>query len=79
MGKPTTIRLDETLIREMEALAAATERSRAWHIEQAIRRYLAEEAWQVQAVSDALRAYHAGAINLVPHDEVMARVNGRLK
>jgi predicted transcriptional regulator len=79
MGKPTTMRLDDSLMRDLDALATATDRPRAWHIEQAIRRYVAEEVWQVEAIREALAAYHAGAEDLVPHDEVMSRLEARIQ
>ena len=79
MGKPTTIRVDDALTRGLDALAAATERSRAWHIEQAIRRYLADEAWQVEAIREALVDYQAGGDDGRPHDEVMDRLGARIR
>ena len=79
MGKPTTVRLEDALTRDLDALAAATARSRAWHIEQAIRRYLAEEAWQVEAIRAGLADYRAGADDLVPHDDVMRRLEARIR
>jgi predicted transcriptional regulator len=79
MGKPTTIRVDDAITRDLDALAAATERSRAWHIEQAIRRYLADEAWQVEAIREALADYRAGADDSAPHDEVMDRLEARIR
>jgi predicted transcriptional regulator len=77
--KPTTVRLDEGLTRDLDALAATTERPRAWHIEQAIRRYLADEAWQVEAIREALLDYRAAADDVVSHDDVMDRLEARIR
>lgn len=79
MGKPTTVRLDDSLTRDLDALAAVTDRPRAWHIEQAIRRYVADEAWQIEAIQEALAAHRAGGEDLMPHDEVMGRLEARIR
>lgn len=79
MARPTTVRLDDSLTRGLDTLAATTERPRAWHIEQAIRRYLAEEAWQVEAIREELAGYRADADDVVPHDDVMHRLEARLR
>ena len=77
--KPTTIRLDEDITRDLDALAATTERSRTWHIDQAIRRYVAEEAWQVAAIREGLADYRAGTDELTPHEDVMGRLEARIR
>ena len=79
MPKVTSVRLDDALAAELEALAAALDRPKAWIIEQAIRRYLEEQAWQVQAIQEALADYRAGTAELVPHEQVMERVEGRIR
>ena len=43
-------------------------------IEQALTRYLDEEAWQVAAIREALADYQSGTADLVPHDEVVQRL-----
>ena len=51
MSKPDTqaisLRVDTAKVRRLERLAAATERSRSWHLERALDAYLETEAWQV--------------------------------
>ncbi len=42
MGKAISIRLDEEVLKELEALSKATERSRTFLINEAIKTYLAE-------------------------------------
>ncbi len=42
MGKAISIRLDEEVLKELEALSKATERSRTFLINEAIMTYLAE-------------------------------------
>ena len=78
MAKVTSVRLDETLSRQLDELATALDRPRTWVIEQAVRRYVAEQAWQVQAIQAALDDYRAGTSILVPHGEVMERLEARI-
>ena len=47
-------------------------------IEQAIRHYVQDQAWQVQAIQEALDDYRSGHAELVPHEEVMARLEARI-
>jgi predicted transcriptional regulator len=79
MAKPTSVRLDDELARKLETLAAATDRPKVWLIEQAVRRYVEEQSWQIQAISDALAEYNSGASELVPHERVMQELEARIK
>lgn len=79
MSKVTSIRLNEDVCVQLDQLAAALDRPRAWVIEHAIARYVEEEAWQVAAIGEALAEYRDGGANLTPHDQVMADVADRLK
>ncbi len=71
MAKVTTVRLDDQLVDRLDRLAGALDRSRSWLIEQAISRYLDEEAWQVAAIQEGLEAYRSGRTPLTAHDQVM--------
>lgn len=79
MAKVTSVRLDDQLIQKLDELAAAVDRPRAWVIEQAITRYVEQEAWQVAAIRDALDEYHEGKSRLTPHEEVMRGIDQRLR
>lgn len=81
MSKVTSIRLNDTTAAQLDELAAALDRPRAWVIEQAIQRYVDEEAWQVLAIKEALAEYRSGKAALIPHSEVEARIEemGRAK
>jgi predicted transcriptional regulator len=74
---PTSIRLDSTLVEQLDQLATATDRPRSWHIERAVVRYLEEEAWQVKAIQEALDDYRSGTADLVSHEEVKRRIEER--
>jgi predicted transcriptional regulator len=71
--------MSDELADRLDQLAAALDRPRAWLIEQAIARYVDEEAWQVAAISDALTAYQDGTATHRPHDEVMERLEAKIR
>lgn len=79
MPRVTSIRLSDELAGRLDQLAAAVDRPRAWVIEQAIARYVEEEAWQVAAVTEALAEYRAGGATLHDHDAVMGRLEARIR
>jgi predicted transcriptional regulator len=69
---PVSLRLDPALHAEVAALAAAFDRPKAWVIEQAVREYLANQAWQIRAIQEGIEAADAG--DLAPHEDVAAWV-----
>jgi len=79
MAKVTTVRLNEELAEQLDALAASLDRPRSWVIEQAIARYLQEQAWQIQAIEEALDDLNSGQAELVPHEQVMQGLEAQLK
>lgn len=78
MSIVTSVRLADDLSSQLDMLAAAMDRPKAWLIEQAIRRYVEEQAWQVQAITEALADYRSGNATTVPHDQVMERLEARI-
>ena len=74
MSRQVTIsaRVPEELSQQLDQLATATRRNRSWLVEEALRRYVEEQAWQVQAIQEALVEYRAGESSLVPDEEVDA-------
>ncbi len=79
MSKVTSIRLSDELANRLDQLASALDRPRAWLIEQAIARYVEQEAWQIGAITEALTEYRKGGASLRPHDEVMGRLEARVR
>ena len=67
-------RVPVALSQELDRLAAATQRNRSWHIEEALRRYVEEQVWQVQEIQEALDDYRSGNARLVAHEDVEARM-----
>lgn len=67
MPKLTSVRLSDELASRLAQLAEALDRPRSWLMEQAIARYVDEEAWQVAAITEALDDYQKGGAKLTPH------------
>lgn len=79
MSKSTTVRLQEDLVDKLDRLAAALDRPRAWVIEQALSRYVEEEAWQVAAIQEASDQYRSGKAGVRTHEEVMQGLEERIR
>ena len=63
-----TARLDADTQAQLERLAAATSRSRSWLVAEAVKQYVAEQSWQVEAIEEGIREADAG--NFASDDEV---------
>jgi RHH-type transcriptional regulator, rel operon repressor / antitoxin RelB len=68
---PMSLRLDDDALAELDALAKATERSRAFLAMQAIREFLRKNQWQVKEIEKGIAEADAG--ELISHEEIMAR------
>lgn len=55
-----TVRLPAAMRRQLDLLAKSTSRNRSWLAVRAIERYLSENAWQVAAIEEGVRAADAG-------------------
>ncbi len=67
-----TIRLDAALKERLDALATSTHRSKSWLAAAAIERYLAEEGWQIAAMTAAATKADDPNTGWVQGDAVMA-------
>lgn len=79
MSRVTSIRLSDDLIERLDKLAESLDRPRAWLIEQALSRYLDEQSWQVEAITDALAEYRGGRAKLRSQDAVMTTIETKLR
>lgn len=72
MNKPETqavsFRLRSEKVDMLERLATATDRSRSWHIEQALDSYLDVQAWQIAQIEKSMAEMDAG--EGIPHEEI---------
>jgi predicted transcriptional regulator len=63
-----TVRLSPALRKSLDRLARATDRSRSWLTVDALEKYLSDNAWQVEAIDEGVRAADAG--DLHRHEDV---------
>lgn len=56
-----TARIDEETRDRLERLAEATQRSKSWLVAEAVRAYVDEQAWQVEAIRQGLAEAEAGS------------------
>lgn len=68
--RPVTIRIGADKVRLLDDLAEVTDRTRAWHVEQALEAYLDLQAWQLRHVKRALEQLEAG--QGIPQAEIEA-------
>ena len=79
MSRITSVRLGDDLAARLDNLAASLDRPKAWVIEQAIARYVEQEAWQLEAIAEALTEYRQGNSTVRPHKEVMAQLEAKIR
>ncbi|MCG8353968.1 MAG: CopG family ribbon-helix-helix protein [Kiloniellales bacterium] len=63
-----SFRLQADKLHKLEALSAATDRPRSWHIEQALDAYLDLQSWQLEHIQKGFASLDAG--RTVSHGEV---------
>jgi len=72
MTTTMTLRLDEETQQRLLGLSKATDRSRAHLALQALKQYLDQQEWQVQAIRAAVeQADAAGVAQFVDHETVL--------
>ncbi len=60
MAAAFTVRLDETVLRNLDRLAEKTERSRNWLVSQAVQEYVSVNAWQLERIEEGIAAADRG-------------------
>ncbi|MBI3517407.1 MAG: ribbon-helix-helix protein, CopG family [Proteobacteria bacterium] len=73
--EPITIRAAKEVVRDIDALAAAMDRSRNYVVNQALRHYLETNAWQIERIKDGVAAARQGRVR--PADDVFADIAAR--
>lgn len=69
-----SIRITPQLKNQIDQLAKAQGKPRSFLVEKAIKRYVQEESWQIQAISSALEKVEAKSSQLVDHEAVKKRL-----
>lgn len=70
--EPITVRAAKEIVNEIDALAAAMDRSRNYIVNQALRQYLETNAWQVERIKAGLAAARDGRVR--PAEDVFAGI-----
>jgi predicted transcriptional regulator len=70
--EPITVRATKEIVSEIDALAAAMDRSRNYVINQALRHYLETNAWQIERIKEGLAAARDGRVR--PAEGVFADI-----
>jgi predicted transcriptional regulator len=70
--EPITVRAAKEVVDEIDALAAAMDRSRNYIVNQALRQYLEANAWQVERIKEGLVAAREGHVR--PAEEVFTGI-----
>ena len=73
--EPITIRAAKEVISGIDAIAAATDRSRNYVVNQALRQYLDGNAWQIARIKEGLEAARDGRVR--PAEDVFAEIAAR--
>ena len=76
MSQAVSVRLNEDVLRQLDIMAKTADRSRAWLMSQAITQYVAHEAWQVEAIKQALTKLDSGNAKFTSHDDVAQWFSG---
>jgi RHH-type rel operon transcriptional repressor/antitoxin RelB len=71
-----TIRTNSELAKKIAALAEATDRSRNWVIEEALKQYVETQMWQIEGIKAAIASLDNG--EGVPHEQVLDEANALL-
>lgn len=71
-SEPITVRADKKTVGEIDALAAALDRSRNYVVNQALQQYLEVNTWQVARIKDGIKAAAEGRTR--PAEDVFAEI-----
>jgi predicted transcriptional regulator len=82
MGNQTiTVRTGSDTVEKISNIAEAMDRSRNWVNEDALKQYIAQQAWYIEGIQEARASLAEG--KGIPHDEVMAGlaelIDGKIK
>jgi len=70
-----TVQTSKEVVDDLDALAAATHRSRSEIVDQALRQFLDANAWQMERIRAGIEAAREGRVT--PAEEVFAEIAAR--
>jgi predicted transcriptional regulator len=71
-----TIRTDDETIARLDRLAKASGRSRNILVNEALKVFLQDQAWQIEAIRDGMRSLDGGGA--VPHEQVIDEISEKI-
>jgi len=63
MSTTISVRVNPEIEAQLAELAQATDRPKSWHLEQALKSYLASQAWQVENINKGIADLDAGRLH----------------
>jgi predicted transcriptional regulator len=73
--EPITVRATKEIVGEIDALAAAMDRSRNYVVNQALQQYIDANAWQIERIKAGMAAARKGQTRTA--EDVFAGIAGR--
>jgi predicted transcriptional regulator len=72
-----TVRAESDIVHQLDHLADSLDRSRNYLVNQALKEYLEQHAWQIEKITQGIAAADRG--ELIDHDEVMKEMEDLIK
>jgi predicted transcriptional regulator len=72
-----TVRAESDIVHQLDHLADSLDRSRNYLVNQALKEYLQQHAWQIEKITQGIAAADRG--ELVDHDEVMKEMEALIE
>jgi predicted transcriptional regulator len=72
-----TVRAESDIVHQLDHLADSLDRSRNYLVNQALKEYLEQHAWQIEKITQGIAA--ADRDELIDHDEVMKEMEDLIK
>lgn len=70
--EPITVRAAKDIVSAIDAIAAATDRSRNYIVNQALQQYLETNAWQIEHIKEGIAAAREGRVQ--PAEDVFSGI-----
>ena len=72
-----TVRAESDIVHQLDHLADSLDRSRNYLVNQALKEYLEQHAWQIEKITQGIAAADRG--ELVDHDNVMKEMEALIE
>ncbi len=67
---PLSIRIPEEMMEQLTELATATNRTKSFLAAEAIKNYLANQAWQIRTIKEAVAKANSGKATFYSHENI---------